>query len=316
MSPPAESPAYPEGTSSEGRDLAAHIKQRWRALGVDGSFLARHLGTGEWLGFDTAAVYPLASVIKVPIALAALHLFETGDLDPAAVQHFLPPSSPSGPTGLAVFSGPATMITADLVYLMLALSDNVAADRLVELIGLPRLRRLLEDWRLGEIRVRHPMLDLYQSAVGSAGEDFRLALELAIGGGLADGAHRLSTLDVRTANVANAAVLAQLLERIWTDDIVEQAATSRLRQLMGRQVSTGRLAVELRSDSVTISGKTGSFLNLRHEIGVAESDTGDVVVLVALTRSAVPAFTQPRVDDAIGAAARDSIDLLREQAWS
>lgn len=85
---------------------------------------------------------------------------------------------------------------------------------------------------------------------------------------------------------------------------------------MGRQVSTRRLAAELRSDSVTISGKTGSFLNLRHEIGVAESETGDVVVLVALTRSTVPAFIQPRVADAIGAAARDSVDLLREQTWS
>lgn len=304
-----------DGSSSQGRELAARIQQRWRAVGADGSFLAHHLGTGEWLGFNTLTVFPLASVVKVPIALAALHLFETGDLDPVAAQNFDPPSAPAGSAGLAIFSGPATIASGDLVYLMLALSDNVAADRLLELIGLERLVHLLDGWHLGEIRVRHHLHDLYRSAAGTTRDDFRLALELAIGGGLADGSHRLPTLDTRFGNVATATVLGRLLERIWTDDIAEPAATARLRELMSRQLATHRLTAELRGDSVTISGKTGTYLNLRHEIGVAETDTADAVVLVALTRCIVPAFSQPGVDDAIGAAARDSVDLLRERAW-
>jgi beta-lactamase class A len=68
----------------------------------------------------------------------------------------------------------------------------------------------------------------------------------------------------------------------------------------------------LRSDTIRVSGKTGSFLHLRHEIGVVDSASGDRVAIAALTRSARPAAIAPDVDLAIGDAARTAFDELRD----
>ena len=80
---------------------------------------------------------------------------------------------------------------------------------------------------------------------------------------------------------------------------------------MAMQVFTHRLSSDLRADSVRVSGKTGSFLQLRHEIGVIESDAGDRVAIAALTRSACRPTIAHDIDLGIGAAARDAFEALR-----
>jgi len=81
------------------------------------------------------------------------------------------------------------------------------------------------------------------------------------------------------------------------------------------QMFTHRLASDLRSDTIRVSGKTGSYLHLRHEIGVVESATtgarGARVAMAALTRTARPAAVAPDVDLAIGDAARTAFEALR-----
>ena len=85
------------------------------------------------------------------------------------------------------------------------------------------------------------------------------------------GRHAIEPLDPGHANVGTAADLVTLLQRVWRDEISEPAATVELRRLMGMQMFTHRLASDLRSDTLRVSGKTGSYLHLRHEIGVVES---------------------------------------------
>jgi beta-lactamase class A len=88
---------------------------------------------------------------------------------------------------------------------------------------------------------------------------------------------------------------------------------------MGMQMFTHRLASDLRSDTLRVSGKTGSYLHLRHEIGVVESvgtststSTGAArVAIAALTRTGRPAAVAADVDLAIGDAARTAFEALR-----
>ncbi|MGQ5633388.1 MULTISPECIES: serine hydrolase [unclassified Streptomyces] len=291
-------------------DVAEAIAADWAALGVRGSFLARNLDTGEHLGFDVEESLPLASVVKVPLALVVLDRIAAGELDPAQPVTVDPAHSSVGPTGLAAFRHPATVAVGDLLLLMLSVSDNAAADALLGLVPAAKADERLRAWGCGEIRMRHRMNHMYECAAGAAGNDFSLALELALRDERA-GRHTIETLDPAHANTGTAAALVELLRRVWCEEISTPAATAELRRLMGLQVFTHRLASELRADTLRWSGKTGSFLHLRHEIGVAEAESGDRVAMAALTRADRRAGLAPDVDLAIGAAGRNAFEALR-----
>jgi beta-lactamase class A len=299
------------GSTPEGIELAARVESEFADAGAGGSFLARNVHTGEEIGFGVDRMIPLASVAKVPVALVAYDRIADGVVDPSHPVTIDPRYSTPGPTGTAVFRHPATIALEDLLLLMLSISDNAAADAVIDLIGLDVIRERLDAWGCAGLAMRHRMRALYDSVEMLANDDIWLALELAVRG-TGDGSHPLPVLDVTEANSGSARGLVGLLERIWLDRISTPEVTAELRRLLGYQVMRHRLAGELNVDGIRVSSKTGTFLNLRHETGVVETDTGDVIAIAALTVSSVAAFTQPEIDWAIGSAARRAVELLRD----
>ena len=293
--------------------VAESVAADWERIGAGGHFLARNIDTGEELGFDVETPVPLASVIKVPIALTVLEAVATGTLDPADQVTLEPGTSSLGPTGIGAFRHPATVAVGDLVHQMLTVSDNAAGDALLDLVGIEAVSRSLRAWDCPGIRIRHRLHRMYECAVHAAGDDFGLALELALKDDRS-GSQTIETLDTAHANVGTAAGLVDLLQRVWLDQVSEPSATAELRRLMALQVFTHRLSSDLRTDTLRVSGKTGTFLHLRHEIGVVEADSGDRVAIAALTRSSRRASTASDIDLAIGAAARSAFEALR--GWS
>ncbi|MGD8166949.1 serine hydrolase [Herbiconiux sp. P16] len=287
------------------------IADDWRSLGVSGHFLARNIRTGEQFGFDESVAVPMASVSKVPLALVVLDLIDEGRIDESLPLVIDPAASSYGPTGTALFRFPATIAVADLLTSMLAVSDNAAADALLDLVGIDGVNERLRQWGCDDIVFRHRFQRMYECAAGAAGNDFRLAMELAIRGDRPGEHHVIETMDAANANVATAAALVDLLQRVWLDDIASAQATAGLRQRMSHQISNHRLPSDLQADAFTVRSKTGTFLNLRHEIGVVETDAGDQIAIAALTRSTGRATVQQAVDLAIGAAARRAVESLR-----
>jgi beta-lactamase class A len=287
------------------------IRRDWERVGVSGHLLARNIDSGEELGFDVDHLVPLASVVKVPIGLTVLQQIAQGHLDAARQVTVEPDTKSRGPTGLAAFRYPVTLAIGDLVLQMLSVSDNAAADALLECIGIDQVTDMLEGWECPGIRVRHRVQRMYECAAGAAGGDFALALDLAIQSE-ETGRHAIETLDPDYGNVGSARGLVDFLERVWLDRIAEPAATAELRRLMAMQVFTHRLSSDLRADSVRVSAKTGTFLHLRHEIGVVESVSGeDRVAIAALTRSTRRATIAHDIDLVIGAAGRTAFEVLR-----
>ncbi|TXJ75973.1 serine hydrolase [Streptomyces lavendulae] len=291
-------------------DVAEAVAADWSALGVRGSFLALNLDTGARLGFGIDEPTPLASVAKVPLALVVLDRIAAGELDAAQPVTVDPARSSVGSTGLSAFRHPAAVAVGDLLLLMLSVSDNAAADALFDLVPVAEVDARLRAWGCDGIRMRHRMNHMYECAAGAAGNDFSLALELAVRDERA-GLPTIETLDPAHANTGSAAALVGLLRRVWCDEIAAPGATAELRRLMGFQVFTQRLACELRADSLRWSGKTGTFLHLRHEIGVVEAESGDRVALAALTRADRRAGLAPDIELAMGTAARDAFEALR-----
>jgi beta-lactamase class A len=72
-----------------------------------------------------------------------------------------------------------------------------------------------------------------------------------------------------------------------------------------------RLAPDFSSDASRWSSKTGTLLNLRHEIGVVEHADGEAYAVAVLTESRVAAVVQPGAEAVMAQVARMLRDELR-----
>ncbi|NBH08185.1 serine hydrolase [Amycolatopsis sp. SID8362] len=291
------------------RDLRVELDEG----GLRGSFLVRDLRTGAEVGIDPDREYPIASLVKVPLAAATLERVRRGELD-AATQLEVPPGrvTTPGPIGLTRFRHPARIAVEDLLYLSTCLSDGQAADVLFGLTPPAEVAALLTGWGLTGIALRHELRDLVETPAErfDAGEA-DLAHALAIGAGTAGQGHRLAQLDVSRANTASARALLELLQALWTPSKIDPAVAAGVRDLMANNVLRHRLSPDFASDAAKWSSKTGTLLNLRHEAGVVEHADGGVFAVVALTESRVPAVVQPEADVLMSRVARALRDHLR-----
>lgn len=285
----------------------ADIQREWAAVGLTGSLLARHLGTGQELGFGADEPWPLASVVKLPVALVVLDAFARGELDPGEPFELDPQVTTSGPTGVAAFRHPSRVAAEDLLQLALAVSDNAATDLLLDRLGRDEVAARIVALGFPEIVLRHTMRAIY----GTSGTVTAAGLALTAGGRTPGGGHVIDELDPARANVGTARSLVTLLDRVWAGTVGAPGVAERLRAMLGHQLVRHRLAVELVSDQVQVRSKTGTFLDLRHEAGVVELGTGERVAIAVLTRSAVPAAVQMEAELAIGHAARVAVEALR-----
>ncbi|GAA1288047.1 serine hydrolase [Saccharothrix xinjiangensis] len=281
--------------------------------GLRGSFLVRDLDTGDELGLDADVEHPAASLVKVPLAVATLERVARGELDPAAPLTVQPGRSAApGPIGLSKFRHPAVIALDDLLHLSTSMSDSVAADALFALT--PPAAVTAELRRLGHdgIAVRHLMADLVDTpAERFPRAEVHLAHALAISAGTAGHGHPVPQLDISRANAGSARAFTDLLHGLWRPTTVRPAVAARVRELMGDNVVRHRLAPDFTSDSSRWSSKTGTLLNLRHEVGVVEHDDGRAFAVAALTESRVPAAAQPGAEAVMAHVARTLRDAVR-----
>jgi beta-lactamase class A len=281
--------------------------------GLHGSFLVRDLNTGDELGLEPDLEFPAASLVKVPLAMVTHERIRRGELDPAR-QILIRPNRDTvpGPTGLSRFRHPATVAVEDLLYLSTAISDGAAADALFELTSPAQVTAGLRRIGLSGIVVRHPISNLTDTpAERFTPQEGHLAQSLAITAATAGQGHPVPQLDVSRASTGSARAFVDLLHELWRPSVVDPEVAGRVRELMGDNVLRQRLAPDFSSDAARWSSKTGTLLNLRHEIGVVEHVNGQTYAVAALTQSRVPAIVQPLAEAAMAHVARTLHDELR-----
>ncbi len=282
--------------------------------GLRGSFLVRDLHSGRELGIEPDVRFPIASLIKIPLAAVTVDRIHRGELDGSQLRWVSPGRiTTPGPTGLSRFRHPAQVAIDDLLYLCMSISDNVAADALFELTSPDEVMRMLREWQLRGITARHRLGGLTDTpAERLDAAEMPLAHSLAIDAGTDGRGHRIPQLDVTRANSGSARAFVDLLQALWTPSKIDGDVAERVRGLMGDNLLRQRLAPDFGSDASTWSSKTGTLLNLRHEVGVVEHADGRAFAIAALTESRVPATTQPEVDVLMARVARVLRDHLRD----
>ena len=283
------------------------------SAGLNANIVVRDLDGRREISTSTDAAMPIASVVKIPIALALLTRISEGALDGSQPITIEPERfDTAGQTGTSRFHHPAQIALDDLVMLSVCFSDNTAADALLDIVAPDEIQSDLDRLGVRGIHIRHHLGGLLQTPLESLPEsEAHLAYDLARSSPSPGAGHRIWQLDVSRANVGTAAGLTDLLQEIWRPSRIDPAVASRLRSLMAGNIIRHRLAPDFASDATTWSSKTGTLLNLRHEIGVIDHADGQSIAVTALSESSNPASAQPAAESALGAAARALHDLLR-----
>lgn len=270
--------------------------------GVDGP-------DGEGIGLGADEPVAMASLYKLPLAVAWAELADAGDLDPRARVVMTPDRRTPGPTGVSTLSDDVEVSARDAVRLMLSLSDNASADHVLELVGLDRVDAALRRWGLDDTRVRHGSADSQRQVQhDTAASDPLAALDALTD---LDRDVRTAEYDAARASTTTARDLTSLLALLWTGGVAGGPNGEVVRDAMRQQVFRHRLASGFPHDDVVTAGKTGTLGILRHEVGVV-GFPGEVPVAVAvLTRAARPERHLPVVDAVVGDVARTVVAPLR-----
>lgn len=281
--------------------------------GLRASVLVRDLRSGYEIGIEPDTEFPVASLVKVPLAAVTLDRIRRGELAGATPVRVEPGRvTTAGPTGLSRFRHPAEIAVDDLVYLSTSISDGAAADALFELTPPAEVTRALRAWGLSGITARHLVRELSDTPVERFdAAEVHLAQSLAIAAGTAGRGHPVTQLDVTRANSGSARAFVDLLQALWTPSAIDPDVAARVRELLRCNVFRQRLAPDFSSDATTWSSKTGTLLNLRHEAGVVEHADGQVFAIAVLTESRVPAAVQPEAELLMARVARALRDHLR-----
>jgi beta-lactamase class A len=288
--------------------LQARLRRVFDAAGVRGWLYASDVDEpARSVELEGAQAVPLASTFKLHVAVAVLRAIDAGALEARDTVR-LGAKRTSGPTGLAAMRDPVRMSVRDLMYLMLAVSDNAACDALYDRVGAEAVDDAVRALGLRSTVVRGCCRDMTGSLLEDTGarDAGELAARLLEPGAL----ERLTALDPAKTSAATPREMVALLSAVWRDEAASAQSCAELRRLMGLQVWPHRLAAGFPADDVVVSGKTGTLPGLRIEVGVVETGDGRRSAVAAFTRSPTARFNLPQADAAIGTAARMAVDAL------
>ena len=291
-------------------------------VGCTGSVHAVALnGSAQWGHAEDEPMAP-ASVIKVPIALAALDAMAASRLDGRARVRLSAEGRTPGPAGLSLLSDDVEMSVRDLVPLMLTISDNVATDALVDLLGVEAVNDHVQSVGLVETRLTSDLRTMLDGMASEAGfADYAAVERFAPAPGEIPTTEQVrvrlansTALDPEVGNRTTAREMAQLLRLVWTDRAAAPEACATLRRTMGRQLVRNRLASGFPSN-VRVAAKSGALMGVvRNEVGVVTLPDGPAYAVTVFTRALPDRPTDDSaVNAAIGRVARLAVDALESR---
>ena len=252
------------GTSEEGVLLAMSIHDRILELasfagGVFG-IAAKDLATGREILMNADHQFVAASIIKIPIMVEGFRQAEEGLISLQTKVKLADTDKVGGAGILKVMSQGIKIPVIDLIRLMIVISDNTASNILVDLLGMDRVNRTMQELGLTGIILRRKFMTLPQA--------------------------------VQAANSVTAQDISCLLEKIAKGQVVSRRACEEMVKIMKEQqwddlipalipVSGGKeesLVGQVKN--VEIAHKTGSVSGVRHDAAIVYAGSVNYVVTI------------------------------------
>jgi beta-lactamase class A len=276
------------------RRAVESITAQFAHAGCSAAWHVIDLDSGSEIGAQADAQVVLASVHKVLVALEFHAQADAGLLDPAQIvslgrQDFTP-----GPTGISTFEDGVSISLRDLCRLMMAVSDNTAADTLLRTVGLDRANARARACGCMSTVVEGSLGELFEGIAVDLGFPDYAELTKARAGVFGPDAVRRAwdhtrmaacrALDPTRTTRSTPRDMTGLLRAIWRNEAASAAACGGVRSAMAQQLST-RMGRSL-PDGATFAGKTGTLTGcVCNEIGVIRYEDGGAYAAAFFTRA-------------------------------
>ncbi|MER5407162.1 serine hydrolase [Streptomyces sp. NPDC002769] len=259
------------------------------------------------VGADELVV--LASVFKVLLVLEFARQVAAGQLDPRERVR-VTAADRLGGWGTAGCADDVELSLRDLAFFAMSVSDNSAADLLLDRVGLDTVRLLAKELGLDRTRIVGGPRDVLESMLAELGARDEREFAVRYPALPEDRKRRMAALDPLRTNAGTPRETTELLRLIWRDEAGSPEVCAQVRDLMSRQVFRHRLVSGFPGDTA-IAAKTGTLPGLHMEAGVVRYPDGRCYAVSVFARTRELAATGPEVDAAIGTAARIAVDFLR-----
>jgi beta-lactamase class A len=296
-------------------DARDDIAATFHAVGARGFVHAREISPGQdnATEIDLDADHPVsaASVIKIVFAVAFARAVAHGRLDPRERVE-VPAELRLGGSGTAGFADAPLVSLRDLALLMMTVSDNAATDVIYARLGAEAIADVLSDLELNNTRVRSDMTSAHRRVAAELGFPDTTDFDARLAAADPEAVGALAWVDPARANATTPRDMTSLLSAIWTDRAGPPEACALVRDAMGHQENTQRIASGF-AGAVAVAGKTGTIPFVRNEAGVVSYPGRRRFAVAVFTRSDSLEDRNPAIDAAIGEAARLAVESLQTQ---
>ncbi len=233
------------------RGLARRVAKLAAKSGARMGIVALHVESGRRLELNAAEEFEAASVIKLALLVEAAALEGEGRFDLTDRWKLTAKNVAAGSGMLDEFDPGLTPTNRDLLHLMIAISDNTAADRFIDLFGAEAVNARMAALGLPGIRL--------VGRIPSRGEE----------------PPKWAPLGIMTPRDT-----AELYRRIATRTLLGPASDRLIGKLLATQHDRDRLPRLLLDEPGTSwAGKTGSYGGVRNDSGILTTKKGRFVLV-------------------------------------
>lgn len=234
--------------AAEWERLRLILEREVAAFKGEAGIVVRDLDTDSEISFNKRKKCPSASLVKVPIMLAAFSVAQEGKLNLNKAVAVKAASKTGGSGTLKNFIPGTTVTVKELIELMITGSDNTATNILIDLLGFDYLNAYFEKIGLKNTNLSRKMMDFEYRKKG-------------------------------IENYTTAEDMSTLLDKLYKKELFNEEITKQCISLLKNQKYNDRIPGQL-PYWVTAAHKTGLEKEVCHDIGIVFAPRGNYSICV------------------------------------
>jgi beta-lactamase class A len=287
--PAAAEPAGPASEQNDSR-LLNEVKRHADAAKGTVGVSALHLETNRRFNFNAQQTFPMASTYKVAIAATVLDAVDRGRMSLATMVPIVPHHLVAGDMLRTGFAHPGISLSlANLLELMITLSDNSATDVLLEHVGGPAaVNRRLAELRIPALRVDRSTANILRDYLSLPRPSTPMAFDKQMASLRPDELASIQAIGQTQVNAsfetdprdsATPASMTSLLASLWQGKALRRPTRDFVVAVMSR-TSTGKTRIRgALPPGTPVAHKTGTVPGITNDVGVVTLPDGNHLVL-------------------------------------
>ncbi|MFC7394529.1 serine hydrolase [Scopulibacillus cellulosilyticus] len=255
---------------------------------ISGSFgiLIRHIQSGEEVKINSERLFQAARCIKIPILITLFRDIEEGKVQLDTRIRIKEEDRVTGSGILRELDPGAEVSIKDLAMLMTIVSDNLATDKILDIVGgVENVDRYMKELGFENIHVKQTLWDWLQESIGFTpqpySQEYYETVHQALFSGKSFDPESIVFTGSSHTNAMTPLDSTNLLEKMLKKELVSIKASEAMLDMLSRQQLRRRIPYFL-PPGTRVANKTGWIGNVVNDVGIIElpEEKGQLIISV------------------------------------